>query len=1484
MAKRAFITTNRRTDNENSSQSIREQSIESVSNTGRATAPVVESVKASIPPTPAPESKPKQVPKPPVSKPVTSIAKPQTVTATPIVSKTPPAPVLTIKEPTESTEDARDTTKPGNAANNIKKGYMPSRNDTVLTSVNEQIDTTNNTVKYQEPKPVQSFIQIPKPKPSVPTAPIKTIQSVGGVKVNAPVAPPRPNLNVDVGIKLDVPKPNNVVEGPIFKNSRTIVRPDGVTEVLSKDGIVLEEIGVDGKIIVDPIKDAGFDVKNPPASMKALQAEFKQHIESGADASGQPFYVSEQTKAALVADGLGDKGNSLTAKEQAEKIKNSPWLLNSVGYQILQKDLIKKGLLDPSPEVDSKDKKKAKEKVVNVKQVQANLKPQDYVATIKEVLDANRIRVSLSYNDGVNLYGHKGEDQVSKKFKGFKVNYVKNNIQRYKTYVKVENEYYLVVNSQLGVDGNQRILKVKQPLTSDVELGEGFTFVEKRLPDYRDRVRLIPFEEQENNHIFLRLPNFNSVDNPINFQGTNYQTHTGILTNNTNVANDLERILTSDSLLSVQPNIDYQKTTTDLTIENDDTGFGNFVHFSNAESRLRNFKKKLQLIEGYTSTSSSLVSVTSSLSTIQGIEDKRQRVINSFDPYETYLYYESSSYSSGSNGLFHDTCWPKSSSLDSAGRQTNHILSSTNPLSISWFNTMIASASLYDQGNMNSLRNTLPEHIYADTDNNVFLEFMDMVGQYFDEIYSYVNRFTDINNRVEKISEGISKDVAIEYAKALGLDLYTGNDILVLPTYLLGKDNSGNALYESPQEEVTEKIWKRVLANLPFFIKAKGTERALKGLLNCYGIPSSILRVREYGGPDKGTRVSYEIKRKFTYALDFKAGQYIKVPWKSVNSLYPDTVEFRFRTPYSVGNSGSMTIVQKDNDWAISLQDNGGADDYGYLKFSISASDGTTEYITSSLQPFYNDDMWSVMLTRKSSSGAEHTTENASFTSSYELSAKQYDSGRQKILFETSESLSTPTSKFNTEFISSGDLYIGGNSSAFGTQFSGSLMEFRLWSEPLSQSVFDNHVRTPKAYNGNTYSSSYDELLFRLPLGDNNNWSSQPTASEVSYLNTYQGNITGSNINGFTSNFFRSIVDQEKMKVPNVGPNRRNATKIRIETNKIEKNLDGTQTLMVDKRRERSNDDFAPLDSNRLGIYFSPVDVVNEDIIYSIADFNFDDYIGNPNDEYEPNYKDLRHLRRQYFKRYSNSNNFWDYLRLLQYYDSSIFDTLLQLTPARAHTQTGILIEPSILERSKQVVSRKPEFDNRYYENAGHFGEGIKVTRYISGSDDNFFEVSGEYPYYESFINLAYFDTGSSLGFLNNRSIVKLDQIDKRSEYGTLYATASVTFGGTNTIFTETLQPIITASRLSEHNDEVIYFYSSSYSASVGPTLAYSSSFFRSDVESMAYSTPLYRVFVQGDILTINNSIDGEEPIIVNEVAPTVLKTQDSNISRLKIE
>ena len=1414
--------------------------------------------------------------------------------------------------------------------------------------VEEIVEQTLQTPKDEAPIPVQSTVQIPEPKPSTPVvpppppkikksvdAPIKTggyVVKPNGFIKKAPTPPikkgtkpqsgagsttrptkvPKPSVKAPetdagavVGPQVSEPKPAIGTPGPKFKNSDTIIRPDGVTEVLGPGGVVLEEIGSNGQIIVDPIKDAGFDPKDPPESIKALRDEFAEHVESGADEAGEIFYVSEETKEKLINDGLGNKGGALTVKEQAERVEHFTKVNPDnvpAGINAIISDLTEKGVIKGEGEVATKQTrgtKKANEKVVKQPEAQAQLTPRDYLATIEEVLDSNRIRVSLSYNDGVNLYKHKGEDEVAKKFKGFRVNYVKNNIGRYKTYVKVGNQYYLVTNSKLGINGKQRTIKIKQPLTNDVVVGEKFTFVEKRLPNYRDRVRLEPFQDTPNNGIFLRLPNFNSVDNPINFQGTNYGTHTSLTSEDDSDARDIERLLVSQSLLDVQPNVDYQKTTTDLNLENDDTGFGNFIHFSNAETRIRNFRDKLTLIEGYTNESSSLFNLSGSgsfpsiKSEMDGLVEKIQQVKNSFDPFENYMYFESSSYVSSSDGQFHDTAWPKSNST-----KPFTLLSTTDSTAITWFNNMISSASKYDQGNMNSLRNSLPEHIYADTKNNVFLEFMDMVGQQFDEIYTYVDRFTDINKRVNKISEGISKDVAREYAKSLGLELYSGNDLLILPTYLLGKDKDGSDLFESPQEEVTEKIWKRILANLPFFLKTKGTERAVKGLLNCYGIPSSMLRVREYGGPDKGTRVNFEIKRKFTRALDFDSEQFIKTAWSdsSVKSIKPSTIEFRFRTP----SSSNQVLLQKDNDFAISLVDNGSDDNRGRLKFQISASGfDQGAFVTSSELPFYNDEFWSVMLTRKDTDGNEFTHDNALSQSVYELTSKQYTSTRQKILYSTSASLQSHTSslatdvnnitgsRLNAAFTGSGFVFLGGQNSGFGGQFSGSLMEYRLWSQPLSQSVFDNHVRTPKAYNGNFYSSSVDELLLRLPLDENINLTGSNTALTASNLahnkSLYEsstGLISGSAINNFADNSYRSIVDQEKLRVPDVGPNRRNATKIRIEdTTRASGSL-----LFVDRPTEQSSQDTAPIDSNRLGVYFSPVDVVNEDIIYSIADFNFDDFIGDPRDENKFQYKDLRHLRQEYFKRYTNSNNFFDYLRILKFYDKSIFDSVLSLMPARAQTDLGILIEPNILERSKQVVGRDVEFDNRYFENANHFEDGIQVTRFIESGSDNYFASSGEYTTFDGEINLAFFDTGSSVGFLGNPSLVKLNQIDKRSVFGSLYATSSITLGPTDEIFTEALQPNITGSRLSEKNEVEQFFFSSSFSASIGPTLAYSSSFDKSEFASMAETTNLFRAFVQGTLLTRDNTIDGGEPVEITEVAPTILKTQDSDVSKLKVE
>jgi len=1132
--------------------------------------------------------------------------------------------------------------------------------------------------------------------------------------------------------------------------------------------------------------------------------------------------------------------------------------------------------------------------------------PIDFTAKVVEIMDYNRIRVDTSYEEGANKADHSGEDRFNDVFTDMFLTFRKNKVTRLNTYMVTKEGYHLCINvldapkssvpdsdKKLPIrdvaDRTARYIKTYSPLPETIEKNDLVYFVEEKMEPYEDMVKLTKFVEETPEVLFLRVPNLNSTTNPINFRSTNYKKYDDLIGTDTQVQEDITNYIHSSSLLDVQLSIDYSKRTDAIGLDRTDYGFGNFINFGGAENRLRNFKKKITLIEGYKTDSHNLINISSSADTRASINMKKRQVVNSFDPYENYLYTVSSSYATSSVGEYYTASWPKTSGSRADG--TDFTLEHTSGSTFTtWFDTWTGYAKEFDTYNQNSLVNNLPLHVASDTENKVFLDFMDMTGQQFDEIWSYIRHFTDINEKSNKLSEGISKDIVREVAKSMGFEVDSGNDLVILPEYLLGKTADGADKYESPQEELTEEIWKRILANMPFFMKNKGNQRAMKGLINCYGIPSSILRIREYGGPDLNDSVSYEIKRKFSYAADFKSSEYLKFPWQDdgTSGIKPETIEFRFRAP----TSKDMTIVQKgvgNHSFAIQLQDNGATDSYGKLRFSVSASTGI-QFMTSSLQPFYNNDMWSVMLTRVSQSGLDLVTDANAQDITYQLTSKQYDATRQVILYQTSESVSidgnaSAGAAFNNAFHTDGTFYIGGNGE-FGTRFSGSMMEFRLWSEPLSQSVFDNHVQAPKSYNGNTTSSAYDNMIFRLPINDNTDLNTLPeSVDDKSYKTSYHTSASAVN---FSGNPFRSLVDQEKLRVPNIGPQRRNATKIRSEATKLSGNLSSNI------RVEQSSMDFAPTDSNKLGIFFSPTDVVNEDIMYSLADINLDNEIGDPRDQYADTYRGLERVQREYWKKYSRSNNFWDYMRIITFFDGSIWSQLRNMVPARTNATLGLLIEPNILERSKQVVGKVPSFENTYYENANQFGDGIQLSSRLSSSAaPNPFTLSGTLPLYEGEINLYTMDSGS-IGILGNPTLNKIAEIDPRTPFQSLYATASITFGDIDITFEEAVQPFITASRLSEHNDIKVPYYTSSLSDSIAKGYGYhteyngnyqfSASYERSSYTSVALDSSLFRLFYKGSNLTKNNTIDGLDPVEITITTPSRLVTQEPGDSKLKVE
>jgi hypothetical protein len=130
----------------------------------------------------------------------------------------------------------------------------------------------------------------------------------------------------------------------------------------------------------------------------------------------------------------------------------------------------------------------------------------------------------------------------------------------------------------------------------------------------------------------------------------------------------------------------------------------------------------------------------------------------------------------------------------------------------------------------------------------------------------------------------------------------------------------------------------------------------------------------------------------------------------------------------------------------------------------------------------------------------------------------------------------------------------------------------------------------------------------------------------------------------------------------------------------------------------RSKQDRAPVDTNRLAIVFAPSDHVNRDIYNHAGRLEMDEWMGDPQYEFDEDYSELKRFSHEYFRKYQQRNDINAFIRILSVYDYTFFEQIRQLVPGRADLIAGILIEPNVLERSKVRMTRRPTVENLTYE------------------------------------------------------------------------------------------------------------------------------------------------------------------------------------------
>jgi hypothetical protein len=973
------------------------------------------------------------------------------------------------------------------------------------------------------------------------------------------------------------------------------------------------------------------------------------------------------------------------------------------------------------------------------------------------------------------------------------------------------------------------LIKLYEPLPEQFNLKSQCWVVEKIADSIAYNINITEIFNPEDSNVYLKGPNFNlAIQNQIN--------------NSTDYSNYQTLSSTSPSLSQGTGSLNYQLNNilaqTGITINVDYSDYANFIHFSSAQTRLENFYYKLSLLEEYT-YSASLSSGSSSSSYYVSSSNiiwqaKINEIITTFDSYEYYLYYSSGS-----------TAWPKTNSTPP---YTNYSTTSTEGQN--WFITQSITAEEYDLENNNALVLAIPSYILEDTDNLQFELFVEMIGQMFDNVFVYLQGITSKYDADNRLTYGVSKDLVADILKDMGVTLYqnnfSSNDVYqaligitpsgslynlpytttqypvpsgtfldYITTYVTASSTSSLA----PTNDINLEQYKRIYHNLPLLLKKKGSVAGVRDLITTFGITDTILRINEFGGKDKNPNSYDSWQNEYNYSFYTSGSAYVTSSWVlntdwNAPSNNPQAVEFRFKTTGLPTNTGyySQSLWSTDLGLTIRLRYtgsgyttasySGGPLDpyyqYANLDFIPNAASPSTS--ASVYLPFYDGGWWSVLINKD---GSNFTLYSGN---------KNYKGEDGNVVgFQASSSVSYAPDNWNNSVTS----YFG-TSSLSGKIFSGSFQEIRYYTQPISKSNFDAYIMNP-------YSIELSEFLaFRATLGGELYTSSisvhpKVTGSWISTSSFTSNSIFHTTSGGeYVPNTEVFYFDQVPAGIQNAISNKIKQQNIVLPYSSSNTNIPNSNVLspFISIQQFPSISSSYTRDIDYVEVGFSPQNEINEDINSQIGYFNIGELIGDPRFQSSSldTYPDLDALSYSYFEKYESNYDWNDYIRLIKFFDNSLFKMLVDWTPARTSLAAGIIIKNTLLDRNRY---RPPQVNTSSSlanigsgsTNIPYVVEDLTITGSISvgniegGNGGSMPNLFGQTQSFDRFVNITQSWTGTTPSLSGSIPFTESYQ----------YEFYNGELSGSNLV--------VTNGDLSDCNVELVNIYSISPLSSVGDTI-----------------------------------------------------------------
>ena len=918
------------------------------------------------------------------------------------------------------------------------------------------------------------------------------------------------------------------------------------------------------------------------------------------------------------------------------------------------------------------------------------------------------------------------------------------------------------VNSLLEFDSENNtislLIKLYEPLPIGINTKTELFIFTKNAESVAYQIEFQQENRFQDTTIQLKGPNYNISLKDKTGPLTQYKNYDEILS--TTLSGSLFQLINNISSSSPQLSTDY-------------TDYEDFIFFSSAYQRLYNFKEKVSNISSsqaqldliYSSISGPTTNTSPISSSKLLIEKEIETIISSFDGYENFLYYTSGTYA-----------WPKSNA------QAPYVLyPPTSSQSITWYDNQLNTAAEYDSTNQNNLNEIIPLYLRENLSNTNYFIFINLIGQFFDEIWLYTKDITEKLNASSNLYEGVSKDLVSTVLESLGTKIYDSTYTLEnIYSSLIGLSSNGSLYPTTGSELITNYVtasisnpedlptiddfvklsYKKIYHNLPYLLKKKGTNAGLRSLINIFGIPDTILQINEFGGKDKTENNDWDYwQNKFNYEakLDLFAipEAYITTEWTS-NPLWnsadnrPQTVQFRFKSTgvqdainypfqslFDLDYGAAALVLEYTGSGYTSGSYSGSIPDplnnYATLKF-IPDPNSQPSISSSIYLPFLDEGWWSVMITRVNN------------TMSLYAANKIYD-GNDGFIIGYTGSSSVSSSGLDAQWINAieANLGIAISPIVVATQpytcFRGSFQELRYYNTDLTQDIFHDFTMNPYSIEGIGINGAYDQLMFRVPLGNDlytSSLSIHPKITGSSITQSFSNGTSAwnfiNNIN-FISNKEFIFQDQIPAGIKNtISKKIKNVSTVLPYSGSNEVNLPENLTLspFINVNQNSYNSSSYNENINYVEVAFSPQNEINDDINAQIGYFNIGDYIGDPRliSSSEESYPDLDVIRNDYFQKYYKNYNLWDYIRIIKYYDNALFKMIKDYVPVRSSLSTGIVIKQHILERNKYPVPQVNTHTTTSFYGSGSTPNIVWDTPFvfqnleITGSSIQMYEIS----------------------------------------------------------------------------------------------------------------------------------------------------------------